>query len=136
MPKCRTMVVKNSFLIFKNDFRHRTWLDWIQSHIMLAPPPFRFKGSVTFNASGINFVGYDIFHDEEVQFNIPKNEIEQLYHGYDGTFSTVQTRGMGTTWAPIRFKFAHGNDLYLISEFNGIYSANEELFEELKLWLT
>ena len=130
------MVVKNSFLIFKNHFKHRTWLDWIQSHIMYAPPPFRFKGSVTFDVNGISFVGFDIFHDTEVQFNIPKAEIEQLYHGYDETFSTFQTRGSGTTWAPIRFKFAHENPLYLISEFNGIYSANEELFEELKMWLS
>jgi hypothetical protein len=130
------MIIKNSFLIFKNDFKHRTWLDWIQSQIMLAPPPFRFKGAVTFDANGITFVGYDIFHDEEVQFNIPKNEMKQLYYGYDDTFRRLQSKGMDNTWAPIRFKFAHENDLYLISEFNGIYSANEELFEELKMWLS
>ncbi|WP_437396325.1 hypothetical protein [Flagellimonas lutimaris] len=130
------MVVKNSFLIFKSDFKHRTWLDWIQSNIVVAPPPFHYKGSITFNASGITFVGYDIFHDEEIQFNIPKEEIEQLYYGYDDTFKTFNTQDNENSWAPIRFKFAHENDLYLISEFNGIYSANEELFEELKMWLS
>lgn len=48
---------------------------------------------------------------------------------------------MGITWAPIRITFESTEgkmetDLYLVSEFNGAFSENQNLFEELKLWLS
>ncbi|MEO6347960.1 MAG: hypothetical protein ABIO60_08620 [Aquaticitalea sp.] len=108
---------------------------------MLVPPPYRFQGSISFNYDGISFNGYDSQLKENVEFNIAKDEITQLYYGYDETFSTFQTRGMGMTWAPIRFtfdstKFKNETDLYLVLEFNGISSENQNLFEELKIWLS
>ena len=135
------MTVENVYLIFKNDFNHRNWIDWIKSHIMLGPPPFRFKGSISFDYTGISFKGYDFQLEQNVEFNIAKNEITQLYYGYDETFSAFQTRGMGMSWAPIRFTFdsseiKNDTDLYLISEFDGISSGNQNLFEELKIWLS
>ena len=108
---------------------------------MLGPPPFRFKGSISFDYTGISFKGYDFQLEQNVEFNIAKNEITQLYYGYDETFSAFQTRGMGMSWAPIRFTFdsseiKNDTDLYLISEFDGISSGNQNLFEELKIWLS
>ncbi len=53
------MSIENAYLIFKNDFSHRNWIDWIKSHITLGPPPYRFKGSISFDYDGISFKGYD-----------------------------------------------------------------------------
>ncbi len=135
------MTIENTYLIFKNDFNHRNWIDWIKSHIMLGSPPYRFIGSVSFDYDGISFSGYDSHLKENAEFNIAKDEITQLYYGYDETFSTFQTRGMGMTWAPIRFTFdsseiKNETELYLVTEFNGAYSENQNLFEELKIWLS
>lgn len=136
------MKIEDSYLIFKNDFKHRNWVDWIISHIMLSPPPYRFKGSITLDYSGITFDGFDTFLKEDSEFKIRKDEITQLYYGYDETFSTFQTRGMGITWAPIRISFKSTKDedaetaLYLVSKFNGVFSENQKLFEELKRWLS
>ncbi len=51
----------------------------------------------------------------------------KLYYGYDETFSTFKTKGMGMTWAPLRITFdsseiKNETDLYLVTEFNGVYS--------------
>lgn len=55
------MKIENAYLIFKEDFKHRDWIDWIKSHIMLSPPPYRFKGSVLFDNNALAFNGYDVF---------------------------------------------------------------------------
>lgn len=112
--------------------------------MMLAPPPYRFKGSVLFDYKGITFQGFDTFSNENTEFTIRKGNITQLYYGYDETFSTFQTRGMGLTWAPIRITFEsvkffdedEETELYMVSKFNCAFSDNQMLFEELKLWLS
>ena len=137
------MKIDYTYLIFKNDFKHRNWIDWIASHIILGPPPYRLKGSISIDSQGITFSGYDTYLKENVEFLIKKNEMTQLYYGYDETFSTFQTRGMGLSWAPIRIKFnsisfddKEEDTLYLVSKFNGEFSENQELFNELKDWLS
>lgn len=137
------MTIDDAYLIFKDDFKHRNWVDWLAAHIMLAPPPYRFKGSISLKYDGITFNGYDTYLKEEATFNITKGEIIQLYHGYDKTFSLLQTRGLGMGLAPIRIRFdatkfddnENETDLYLVVKYNGIYSGNEKLFEELQNWL-
>lgn len=138
------MKIHDAYLIFKKDFKNRNWLDWIKAHIMLAPPPYRFKGSVFFDYKGITFKGFDTYLKKDVKFNIRKDEINQLYYGYDKTFTLSETRGMGMGWAPIRIRFdaskfdddEEETDLYLVIKYNGVFSENEKLFEELKLWLS
>lgn len=138
------MEIDETYLIFKKDFKHRNWIDWIKSHMMLAPPPYRFKGSVLFDYKGITFQGFNTYSKESTQFTIRKKDITQLYYGYDETFSTFQARGMGLTWAPIRITFESTTffdeddetELYMVSKFNGAFSDNQILFEELKLWLS
>jgi len=135
------MTIDNAFVIFKNDFSHRNWIDWIKSHIMMAPPPYRFQGAISFTNHNLHFNGYDSQLKENVKFNIDKTEITQLYYGFDETFSSFQTRGMGITWAPIRItfdtnQFENETVLYLVAEFNGVFSENKHLYEDLKLWLS
>ena len=136
-----SLKIDKSYLIFKTDFKHRNWIDWIKSHIMLGPPPYRFKGSVLFDNKGLSFSGCDSFLKEVAVFNINKNEISQQYYGYDEAFSTFQTRGMGMSYAPIRFtfestEFEDETYIYLIAQFNGVSSNNDYVFNQLKAWLS
>ena len=133
------MKFDDSYLIFKADFKHRNWIDWVQSHLMLGPPPYRFKGSISFDYKGLSFSGYDSYSKEDIVFDIKKNDITQLYYGYDDTFSIFQTRGMGMALAPIRFtidstEFKGETNLYLVAQLNGVSSDNENVFELLKVW--
>lgn len=135
------MTIDHAYLIFRNDFKQRSWIDWLKTHISLNPPPYRFKGSIKLDSSGISFIGYDSYLEERSEFNIPKEKITQIYYGYDETYSTFQTRGMGLTWSPIRISFElnfieNEKYLYLSSGFNGVCSTNENVFNQLKIWLS
>ncbi|MDG3584150.1 hypothetical protein [Galbibacter pacificus] len=108
---------------------------------MGAPPPYRYKGSITFDYDALAFSGYDSYNKEDTVFKIQKSSITQLYYGYDEIFSTFQTRGMGISWAPIRFTIHSDLQdsetfLYVVFGFDGISSENKTLFEELKTWLS
>ncbi|MEH6407075.1 MAG: hypothetical protein V7767_07330 [Leeuwenhoekiella sp.] len=132
------MNVENTYLIFKDDFKHRNWVDWVISHVMLGPPPFRLKGALTFTTDGFIFKGYDMFTKENSEFEINKSDIIQLYLGYDKLFRRAQARG-DSSFEPLRIKLNMENketDLYVVSEYNGMTSANTELFEEMKIWLS
>lgn len=138
------MKIDDAYLIFKDDFKSRNWIEWIKSHLMFGPPPYRFKGSIIINHYGLTFMGYDSYTKQDAEFTIRKNQITQLYHGYDATFSQFQTRGMGLTWAPVRITFEPmefndnetETDVYIVAKFNGVFSENQTLFEELKRWFS
>lgn len=134
------MVIENCFLIFDKDFEKRNWVDWIKDHVSLAPPPHRFQGEISIEHDGIVFEGIDKYQNADAEFKIKKEYIRQLYHGYDEIFNKFQTRGFGLSYAPIRMKIENDDieseSVYLVSNFNGISSTNQELFEILKNWLS
>lgn len=134
------MLIENCYLIFDKDFEKRTWIDWIKDHISLAPPPHRFHGKISIEHDGILFEGIDEYQNTTSGFKIKKELISQLYHGYDEMFNKFQTRGFGMSYAPVRIKIENerngSENLYLVSNFNGVFSSNQELFEILKTWLS
>lgn len=135
------MILENCYLIFAKDFKKRNWADWIKTQICLAPPPFRFKGHIAIEYDGILFEGYDAYENSNTEFKINKESIRQLYYGYDNVFNKFETKGFGISYAPIRITIENNNNkeaenLYIISDFNGIFSADGELFETLKKWLS
>ena len=134
------MNLENCYLIFGEDFKNRNWIDWVKSHISLAPPPYRFHGEISLDHDGILFQGMDDYKDSDTEFKIKKDSITQLYHGYDEVFNRYQTRDFGMSYAPIRMQIEKGNEemnhLYVISNYNGVTSSNLELFETLKTWLS
>jgi hypothetical protein len=136
------MSIENVYLIYGSDFKKRSWIDWILSHIMGAPPIHRYWGSITFYYDSFEFYGNDTIAKEEVSFTIQKKDITQLYYGFDGVFSVLQTRGMGLSGAPIRFTLvdtdSENNEkyLYLVFGNNELNFNNKTLFEELKIWMS
>jgi len=67
------MQINNCYLIFKNDFKKRKWWDWIIAHVTGAPPPYRFKGVVSFDHNFLNFSGYDQYLKENAEFSVNKD---------------------------------------------------------------
>ena len=133
------MDFENCYLIYEKDFEQQNWIDWIKNHISLAPPPHRFHGQLHLESNRLLFEGKDKYENEVCEFGIAKNSITQIYHGYDETFNKFQTRGFGLSYAPIRLQLestaSDPQNIYLVSNFNGVTSANEQFFEILKKWL-
>lgn len=133
-------MIEHAYLIFAEDFKKRNWIHWLKSHVMGAPPTHRFKGILQFNQDAMRFEGFDFYKEAPTTFTIPKEQITQIFHGFDKTFNAFQTRNLEQFWAPIRFTLQmteadQERQLYVVAEWNGLCSANRQVFEELKDWL-
>jgi len=67
-----------------------------------------------------------------------KYPIEEIYLGYDGTFSRWETRGF-EKWEPLRLSLSQegiNEKLYLICNFDRGTSSNRECFDFLKDWMS
>lgn len=133
-------MIEIAYLIFSEDFKKRNWIDWLKSHVMGAPPPHRFKGILNFYQDTLTFDGWDAYLQEATNFTIRKEYITQIYHGFDTIFNAFQTRNLELFWTPIRLTLRENEEeeeryLYLVAEFDGLRSANDQVFEELKSWL-
>lgn len=135
------MSIENSFLIFKEDLdRMDNWAK-MSGLFMGAPPPHRFRGSLSLSTYNLVFEGVDTQNESETTIEFARTELIQLYHGYDKTFRLIMVYGAGLMWSPIRLRFdpesIYGsNDLYVVAGFHGLDCLNAALYIELKEWLS
>lgn len=125
--------------IFEEDIRSRSWLEWLRAHISFEKPLHRYEGIATLYATSIILEGFDNRGKEEVNLEIYKYAIEQLYHGFDSVFSVTESRGLGLTWHPVRLTYTSENlikNVYLIVNYRFGKTDNLEFFEFLKQWLS
>ena len=135
------MEIHNTYMIFKDDLQQMGLWKKAASLFTGAAPPHRYKGVIANMGNALKFSGSDIVEKTDVELNIDRNYIIQLYHGYDKIFNRWTVNGGGMWWAPIRIKFdperKYGNnDLYIVSGFIGMNSSNKIFYEELKEWLS
>lgn len=123
-------------IINKTDFKRRNFFDWLFSHISGSFPPHRYRGTMEITNDSLNFNGADTFLKTESEFTIYKNNIIQVYHGYDDVFSVFQTRGLGLVWAPVRLKLTDGEFLYIIAGYDIMGTKNKEFYDFLTEWFS
>ena len=127
-------------IIFKDEFKQRSFYDWLVSHISGSLPPHRYIGNLELTRGFIKFTGIDTQLNAETEFLILKDSIEEVYHGYDETFNVTQTRGLGLGWAPVRIKFVDNNEkenvAYFITGYNAWRSTNQDFYNFLMDWLS
>jgi len=127
-------------IIFKDEFKQRSFYDWLVSHISGSLPPHRYIGNLELTRGFIKFTGIDTQLNAETEFLILKDSIEEVYHGYDETFNVTQTRGLGLGWAPVRIKFVDNNEkenvAYFITGYNAWRSTNQDFYNYLIDWLS
>jgi hypothetical protein len=131
----------NALIIYNDDFKRRNFWDWVISHISGALPPHRYIGTVDFLPDSIVFNGYDTFLKNDCQIIVLKEEIQQVFHGYDDVYTIWQTRGLGMNWAPVRLQIDQSNNesldyLYIIAGYNRLRSINTDLYKYLTDWLS
>jgi len=129
-----------ALIIFQDEFKQRSFFDWLVSHISGSLPPHRYKGNVELTNGFIKFIGNDTKLNIETEFLILKDNIEEVYLGYDETFNITQTRGLGLGWAPIRIKFVDNdkqeNVAYIITLYSRWRTANKDFYNFLIEWLS
>ena len=128
-----------ALIIFKENLKTRTILDWISSHLSGALPPHKYKGILQISSDRLYFEGIDVKTDQNAEFSIPRYSIEQVFHGYDNSYSILQTRGLGLNWAPVRIKYNIDDDIktvYIITGYEKPGTTDKEFYEFLKEWLS
>jgi hypothetical protein len=129
----------NVLLIRTTDLKKRKLTDWIIAHVSGSLPPHRLRGKLDFTQQSLLFDGIDTYTNTPVTFEIPRESIQQVYHGYDKIFNVFQTRGLGLNWAPVRLQLSTDepdNFLYLIAGYTTMGTQNKELFQFLTDWLS
>ena len=127
-----------ALLIYAEDFPERTFRDWLEAHITFALPPHRYAGTLAVTDHGLQFAGFDTVEKKEVVQLIPKDRIEEVYHGYDAVYSVWQVRSMGLFWAPVRLTFSTAtgtSTVYLITGYDRLGTTNREFYRFLITWL-
>lgn len=124
---------------FEDDIVSKTWSEWLSAHLSFSKPLHRYEGELDVSDSALLFSGVDRRSGEQVQFELPRHQISQLYLGFDETFRAIDTRGFGLSWKPLRIVFSQERlerKVYLIVNFGFGKIENDDFFEYLKSWLS
>ena len=133
------MIFESSALLsFSEDIQNRSFTDWIKAHISFMYPLHAYNGRVRIEGNMFMFSGAERKTGNDFQLNIFRNEIEELYLGYDNVFTVFETRNLGFGWKPIRITFTRNQRtlrLYLIVNYSLGKTDNAIWLEILKNWL-
>ncbi len=128
-----------ALLAFEADIVTRTFSDWLVAHTSFLKPLHRYEGILALERTRLIFKGTDVKTKEFFEMIIAKDEIEQLYCGFDEVYSVFETRGLGLLWKPLRITFAKAGkeaQIYLVINFRWGVADNKQWFELLKAWLS
>jgi hypothetical protein len=126
-------------MAYKEDIKHRGFLDWLKAHTSFVKPLHRYEGNITLSDEKIVFDGKDIKTKNDYAIEINKIDVTDIYLGFDDVFKRGEDRSLGISFQPLRIVFSKDEKeyiLYLIIDFNRLLRAtkNKEWYEELKKW--
>ncbi|MEO9021899.1 MAG: hypothetical protein ABI237_04240 [Ginsengibacter sp.] len=124
---------------FEEDILNRSWRDWLAAHLSFGKPLHRYESILTLYTNTLELTGLDVKMKEGFSMEIYKQEIEQLYLGFDEAFNASETNTFGVTWLPLRLMFTRDDQirkLYLIINYSFGKTDNKEYFEFLKQWVS
>lgn len=130
----------NTLWAFEEDVLSRSWGDWMQAHTSFLKPLHRYEGQMNVLPDRLTFSGKDKRTGDDIFFTIQKSQITQLYLGFDESYNSMETRGPGLLWLPLRVTFfQNGKEekLYIITNYRFFgLTDNNDFFKYLKNWLT
>jgi hypothetical protein len=126
-------------MAYKEDIKHRGFLDWLKAHTSFVKPLHRYEGNITLSDEKIVLDGKDIKTKNDCAIEINKIDVTDIYLGFDDVFKRGEDRSLGISFQPLRIVFSKDEKeyiLYLIIDFNRLLRAtkNKEWYEELKKW--
>jgi len=94
-------------------------------------PLHHHQGYITLTCEKILIEGQE--GDEDLIF--PLASTKELYLGYDDVFTAGLVKNGGLFWQPLRLEYFSSNyqtnKIYLIIDYNGLYSHNKRWYETL-----
>jgi len=96
------------------------------------PPLHRHEGNIALTNSEIIIEG---IQEGDEDLSIQLNKLKQIYLGFDDVFQMSSVKGFGLFWQPLRIEFytsaVETQSIYLIIDFNGIFTHDKDWFEAL-----
>jgi len=105
-----------------------TLIDAAGGLFALTPPPHHREGEIILTTGTLVIDGYNYL-------DIPLNQLEQVYLGFDDVYKRSLIKNNGTFWQPLRlrYKVADGhNTIYLMIDNSFFGTKNQLWFDTLK----
>jgi hypothetical protein len=133
------MIFESPALIaFREDIENRTFSDWVIAHTSFMKPLHTYSGTIRIEENIFMFSGFAKKNEQEFQFRIFRNEVEEIYHGYDDVFAIYETRNLGLGWKPLRITYMQNEkitQMYLIVNYSWGRTDNSIWLEIFKNWV-
>ena len=104
----------------------------INGMISMGPVLHHHKGNIALSEAELIIEG---FTDEEEDLTIPLSAMKQIYLGFDDVFPKIAVKSLGMLWQPLRIEYytsaLQTQYIYLIIDFNGIYTHDKDWFNTL-----
>ncbi|HWZ16848.1 MAG TPA: hypothetical protein VNW95_16540 [Mucilaginibacter sp.] len=104
----------------------------LASMTSFVPPLHRHEGNIALTNSEIIIEGIG---DDDEDLTIQLNQLKQIYLGFDDIFPATSVKGLGLFWQPLRIEYytsaVETQSVYLIIDFNGIYTHDKDWFKTL-----
>jgi hypothetical protein len=104
----------------------------LASMTSFVPPLHRHEGNIALTNSEIIIEGVG---DDGEDLSIQLNTLKQIYLGFDDVFSALSVKSFGLFWQPLRIEYyisaVETQSIYLIIDFNGIYTHDKDWFKTL-----
>lgn len=128
----------------KKEWEKRGFLNWVAGWRSSREWKHRYEGELRLEEEKLVFEGVDKKEGERYRKEISREDVTDIYHGFDRVFRRRDAPSLGTLFGigfkPLRVSFREGDEersLYLIIGFNRstASSNNKEWKEQLEKWV-
>ena len=128
-----------ALLAYQEDIKRKSLVDWFLAHVSFLKPLHRYEGEIKLTNEKLIFQGKDKKNNSSHKLEISKEEIKEIYLGFDEVFKRSEDRSLGLTFKPLRITFEKNGKLkiaYFIINFKRITRTtdNKKWFELLERW--
>lgn len=103
----------------------------INGMVSMAPVLHHHEGNIALSTAELIIEG---FNDDE-DLTIPLSNLKQIYLGFDDLYPKIAQKGLGLFWQPLRIEYYMPSlatqYIYLIIDFNGLFTHDKEWFNTL-----
>lgn len=105
-----------------------SWIKKIAGLFSFLPPLHHHEGDILLTNHSLSISG-----DEDLV--LPLRDIEEVFIGFDELFPASSVKNFGAFWQPIRLKASPGMadalTIYMVINYNGLFTANKDWFNTL-----
>lgn len=124
---------------FEQDLLGRGLGSWLRNHTSFVMPSHRYVADISLKENSILLQGRDKQTDTDWLLEIGRNEITDVFLGFDEVYKQRDEKSMGISYRPLRIRFIKGGEdlaMYLLIDVNRWTRGNNngEWFNAIKTW--